>query len=98
MRLHFAVNHMAAPQLALPAFFALARQLGLTDVEIRNDIAGKPIADGTSAAVVRAAAAAAGVNIITINALQRFNEWTPARASEATALADFARDCGARAR
>ena len=93
----FAINHMAAPQLELAAFFALARELGLTDVEIRNDIAGQAILDGTSAATVRAAAQKAGVTIITINALQRFNEWTPARAQEAETLARYAHDCGAKA-
>ena len=93
----FALNHMAAPQLDLAAFFALARSVGITEVEIRNDIAGKAILDGTPAATVRAAAEQAGVAIITINALQRFNEWTPARAAEAEALARYARDCGAKA-
>ena len=96
-RLHFAINHMAAPQLDLQSFFALARELGIDDVEIRNDIAGKPILDGTPAASVRAAAAEAGVNIITINALQRFNAWSFERRAEAEALADYARDCGAAA-
>ena len=95
--MQFAINHMAAPQLELTAFFALARELGLTDVEIRNDIAGQAILDGTSASAVRAAAEKAGVTIITINALQRFNEWTPARAKEAETLARYARDCGAKA-
>lgn len=88
---------MAAPQLELAAFFALARQLGIGDVEIRNDIAGKAILDGTPAAAVKAAARQAGVTILTINALQRFNDWSPTRESEATALAAYARDCGAKA-
>ncbi|MDR3471498.1 MAG: TIM barrel protein [Devosia sp.] len=88
---------MAAPQLGLAAFFALARELGLTDVEIRNDIAGEAILDGTPASTVTAAARQAGVSILTINALQRFNEWTPTREAEATALAAYARDCGAKA-
>ena len=48
-KLRFALNHMAAPQLDLAAFFALARQLGLSEVEIRNDIAGEAILDGTPA-------------------------------------------------
>ena len=96
-RLRFALNHMVAPQLGLAEFFALARGLGITDVEIRNDIAGKPILDGTSARTVRDAAQAAGVTIATINALQRFNEWNATREREAIALADYARDCGAQA-
>jgi 2-keto-myo-inositol isomerase len=93
--LRFALNHMTAPQLGLGEFFALAARLPLGDVEIRNDIAGKPILDGTSAAKVRDAAKAASVRIITINALQRFNDWNATRESEAIALADYARDCGA---
>jgi len=93
----FALNHMAAPQLQLPAFFALARTLGLSEVEIRNDIAGNAILDGTPAPAVRAEAQKAGVTIITINALQRFNEWTEARAAEAETLAAYAQACGARA-
>jgi 2-keto-myo-inositol isomerase len=97
VNLRFALNHMAAPQLDLPAFFGLARGLGITEVEIRNDIAGKPIADGTAAAKVRTLAEEAGVAIITINALQRFNHWSPEREAEAVALARYARDSGSRA-
>ena len=96
-KLRFALNHMAAPQLGLAEFFSLARSLGISEVEIRNDISGKPILDGTSAPSVKAAATNAGVTIITINALQRFNEWNAAREREAIALADYARDCGAKA-
>ncbi len=95
--LRFALNHMAAPQLDLAGFFALARTLELQEVEIRNDIAGRAIADGTPAAAVREAARDRGVSIISINALQRFNEWTAEREAEATALARYARDCGAAA-
>ena len=95
--LQFAVNHMVAPQLELAAFFALARTLGLHSVEIRNDIAGEAISDGTTAAAVRTAAERAGVGILTINALQRFNDWTPERAEEAAVLAAYAHQCGAAA-
>ena len=38
-----------------------------------------------------------GLTILSINALQRFNDWTEARAEEARALADYAGRCGARA-
>jgi 2-keto-myo-inositol isomerase len=37
------------------------------------------------------------VTIISINALQRFNEWNDTRAAEAAELIGYARDCGARA-
>ncbi|MCJ7997309.1 TIM barrel protein [Rhizobium cremeum] len=93
----FALNHMSAPQLLLPAFFDLARKLGTRAVEIRNDLEGNAILDGTPAADIRKLAEDRGLTILSINALQRFNEWTPEREEEAKALADYARDCGARA-
>jgi 2-keto-myo-inositol isomerase len=93
----FGINHIAAPRMAPAEFFRLARSLGLADVEIRNDLEGNAIVDGTPASEVRAAAAEAGVRIATINALQRFNEWMPERESEAIELADYACDVGARA-
>lgn len=95
--LDFALNHMTAPALNLDAFFALAVSLGITKVEIRNDLDGNAILDGTTPAEVKALAARHGVTIISINALQRFNEWTPARAAEAKDLIDYAAAAGARA-
>lgn len=90
----FAINHIVTPALRPQAFFQLARSIGLQDVEIRNDLAGNAIIDGTPAVDVRAQAAEAGVKITTINALQRFNQWTAERAGEAIELADYARDAG----
>lgn len=93
----FALNHMCAPSLGLADFFALALRLGATEVEIRNDLEGNAILDGTSPETVKSLATRAGLTIISINALQRFNEWTPAREAEARALADHASRCGAKA-
>lgn len=93
----FAINHITTPKLRPAAFFKLAKALGLQNVEIRNDLAGNAIIDGTPAAEIRALAEAAGVRIATINALQRFNEWTPEREREAIELADYAQAVGATA-
>ena len=93
----FALNHMTAPGLKLDAFFALAASVGATTVEIRNDLDGNAILDGTRPEEVRTLARRHGVTIVSINALQRFNEWTPARAAEARKLIDYAATCGARA-
>ena len=93
----FALNHMTAPRFEVGEFFRLAGSLGLSEVEIRNDLSGNAILDGTAAATVRALADQAGVTIIAINALQRFNEWTAEREREATELADYAEVCGAKA-
>ena len=93
----FALNHMVAPRLDPAAFLALARDVGVEAVEIRNDLAGNAILDGTPATRMRALAETAGVRILSINALQRFEDWRPERAAEATTLADYAAAAGAEA-
>ncbi|NGO53314.1 TIM barrel protein [Allomesorhizobium camelthorni] len=92
----FALDQMAAPRLDVRAFFALARDLGLRDVDIRNHLGSNAVTRGVPAADVRSAADEAGVTIISVNTLQRFNEWTPAREAEANKLADYAAACGAK--
>ena len=95
--LGFALNHVAAPRRGFAALAALARGLGMDAVEIRNDLPGVEIANAAPASRVRAEAEAAGVAILSINALQRFNVWDGTREAEAAALAAYARGCGARA-
>lgn len=93
--MRFAMNHIAAPGLALPEFFALARRLGATEVEIRNDL---PDVTGTwKAAEVRAAAGDAGVTILSINALYPFNLWKGELPAKAERMADYAAGAGAKA-
>jgi 2-keto-myo-inositol isomerase len=94
--LSFALNHMTAPALPLAEFFALAQSLGISAVEIRNDLAGNAIIDGTPAHQVRILAEKYAQTIISINALQRFNEWNDERGREAHELISYAQDCGAR--
>lgn len=93
----FALNHIIAPRLGPDAFFALAGELGIGAVEIRNDIAGNAILDGTRASTIRRLAEAAGVRILSINALQRFDDWRAPRPIEAITIADYAQACGAEA-
>ncbi|MFT3973665.1 MAG: TIM barrel protein [Amaricoccus sp.] len=93
----FALNHMTTPGLSPEAFFALAGALRLDAVEIRNDLPGNAILDGAPASRIRSLAEAAGVRIISINALQRFDDWRAERANQAVALADYAAACGAEA-
>lgn len=93
----FSLNHMTTPQLAVQDFFALSKSLGIQAVEIRNDLRDNAIIDGTSAEQVKQWAEEAGVKILSINALQRFNQWTPERAVEAMELADYAQACGSEA-
>lgn len=95
MTLRFALNRTCAPQLALPDFIALARAVGVQAVEIRNDIAGREFADGTPPAEIRARLDGAGLRVASVNALQRFNDWTPERDTEARALVATAAALGA---
>jgi len=97
MEADFVVNHMVAPALDVPRFFDLAAGLGCRGVEIRNDLGGDVVAGGLAAEEVGRLAAGRGLSILSINALQRFNDWTEDRAREARALADYAGRCGARA-
>lgn len=91
----FGLNHRVAPAAGLTAFFDLAVSLGIADVEVRNELPGVAIADGTPPETVRREAEARGLTILSINALYPFNVWTPERAESAKALIDYAAACGA---
>ena len=91
----YAINHVVAPRRSFAELAELATALGLDRVEIRNDLPGVPISDGTPPERVREQAESAGVRILALNALQRFNDWNDVRAGEAAGLASYARDCGA---
>lgn len=93
--MRFALNHITTPNLPLPDFFALARALGLTEVEIRGDL--PDVLGAWKPAEVRAEAAKAGVTILSINALYPFNDWTGDLPERARAMADYARVAGAKA-
>ncbi|MDE1996143.1 MAG: TIM barrel protein, partial [Rhizobiaceae bacterium] len=91
----FALNHMCAPKLTVQDFFSMARSLGCNAVEIRNDLDGNAILDGTPADQIKAEADRRDIRILSINALQRFNEWNETRAAEAAQLIDYAKRVGA---
>ena len=93
--MRFSLSHILAPRQSPAQFFAMARALGITDVEIRNDT---PNVVGTIAAVdVKSAAKEAGVNLLSINALYPFNVWNEERRAQTEKLAAYAAACGAEA-
>lgn len=93
--MRFSLSHILAPRQSPAEFFAMACALGGTDVEIRNDT---PNVVGTiPAAEVKAAAEAAGVNLLSINALYPFNVWNAERRVQTEKLAAYAAACGAQA-
>ena len=95
MSIRFALNRTCAPQMSVADFIKLAVSSGVKAVEIRNDVEGREFADGTPADELKAQLDAAGLTVASVNALQRFNEWTPARAKEAEAIISYAATLGA---
>lgn len=93
--MRFAINHISAPRLPLAEFFAMSRRLGVTEVEIRNDI--PDILAAMTPQDVRAEAEAQGITILSINGLYPFNVWSADLADRAARMADYAAECGAAA-
>lgn len=93
--MRFALNHITTPALSVEDFFALARRLGITEVEIRNDT--PDVVGSVAPEAVKDAAAKAGVTLISINALYPFNVWSGDLPARAVALADYAQAAGAQA-
>jgi 2-keto-myo-inositol isomerase len=69
----FAINRIAAPSLTLAQFYDLAAELGVRKVELRNDLGAGGIIDGMKSADAASLALARGIEVISINALQKFN-------------------------
>jgi 2-keto-myo-inositol isomerase len=92
----FSLNHMVAPKLGYAAFFDLAKLLGIDAVEIRNDIETS-LMGNKNAKMIGKLAADKGITILNVNALQRFNQWNGAKASEASRLAEYTALTGAKA-
>lgn len=69
----FALNRIACPSLSLEDFFKFTSDLGLSKVELRNDLPGGAVVDGLPPARVAELAQRHGIRILSINALQKFN-------------------------
>jgi 2-keto-myo-inositol isomerase len=69
----FAINRIAAPSLTLAQFYDLVAELGLRKVELRNDLGAGDIMGGLKSAEAAALASSRGIEVISINALQKFN-------------------------
>ncbi len=93
--MQFSLNHMVAPRLGYNAFFDLALSLGINAVEIRNDIP-TALMGNKNAKLIGKLAKDKGITIITVNALQRWNQWTKAKADEAKKLAEYTALTGAK--
>jgi 2-keto-myo-inositol isomerase len=93
--MNFALNHMVAPKLGYADFFDLALSLGVTAVEIRNDIPTSLMGNKNAKAIAKLARDR-GITIINVNALQRWNQWNKGKAAEAVRLAEYTALTGAK--
>jgi 2-keto-myo-inositol isomerase len=98
-RRRFGLNRIIAPTLPLKDFFAFAASVDVRKVELRNDLGSKDAVDDMKPAAVAQMAADLGLEIISINALQKFNlaSVRDRAASELEALLDLARAIHCRA-
>ncbi len=92
----FALNHMTVARLSFRELIALAAQLGCNGVEVRNDLP-QPLFDGMDPADAGRLARDAGLRILALAEVKRFNDWSDARAAEAAALMQVATAAGAEA-
>ncbi|MBG1233506.1 TIM barrel protein [Aestuariivirga litoralis] len=91
----FSLNHMVSPHLNYAEFFDLALRLGVNAVEIRNDIPTALMGIKNAKAIGKLAQDK-GIEIINVNALQRWNQWDLKKSDEAKRLAEYTATTGAK--
>jgi len=98
-RSRISLNRIIYPDLNLEDFFKLTADLDLSKVELRNDLTERGIIDTYSPEQVKDLSKKYGINIITINALQKFNlgEVLPHTIRELKELIDLSLSIGCKA-
>ena len=92
--IHFAVNHMTVARLSFRNLVALATELGCVGIEVRNDLP-QPLFDGKDPADGGALVRDAGLRLLAVAEVKRFNDWSPDKEAEALALMKIAKSAGA---
>jgi len=68
------INSIMRPKSSVTDFIKLSAGIGLSAVELRNDLPDPRIYGSESAEAINGVLAETGVSILTVNALQRFND------------------------
>ncbi|MCK0769817.1 TIM barrel protein [Chromohalobacter canadensis] len=92
----FALNHMICPRLSVRELIDGATQLGLSAIELRNDVGDNSIKTLDQAREAGRLARDQGIEILSINALYPFNIWNDEHAEQAENLAQLVDACGGR--
>ena len=72
-RSRISLNRIIYSNLELEDFYKFTKDLGLNKIELRNDLPGGEIIDSYSYEQLKELSKKYGVEILTINALQKFN-------------------------
>ena len=72
-RSKFSLNRIIYPKLKLEDFYKFTEDLDLNKIELRNDLPGGKIIDGYTPGQLKELSKEYGMEILTINALQKFN-------------------------
>jgi 2-keto-myo-inositol isomerase len=92
----FALNHMTVARVSYAEFVAMAAALGCVGIEVRNDLP-QPLFDGMSPADAGRMARDAGLRLLAVAEVKRFNDWSDNMGVEALALMKIAAEAGAEA-
>jgi 2-keto-myo-inositol isomerase len=92
----FALNHMTVAHASYADLVGIASRLGCVGIEVRNDLPG-PLFDGMDPAEAGAMARDAGLRLLAVAEVKRFNDWSDEKRTEALALMGIARAAGAEA-
>lgn len=68
------INRIAQPGIPITDLMQLAADTGFSGIELRNDLADPTIRGGESSTVISKKSQDLGIDVLTINALQRFND------------------------
>ena len=88
---YFTLNHIISPNLNLEKFFILSNKLKIKFIEIRNDLPKIDLSK-IEPAYVKDLTIKHDIELISINALQKFNIWNREREKELLYLCDFAKN------
>ena len=92
----FALNHMTVARASYTDLLTIAAQIGCVGVEVRNDLP-QPLFDGIDPSEAGRMARDAGLRLLAVAEVKRFNDWSDAKRREALALMQIARAAGAEA-
>lgn len=95
--MNICLNRITSPALGLKEFLALASACACKGVELRNDLGNTHPYDNLDPAEVRKLLSQFNLEVVSINAQQRFNDGNPIRVEELETLLELGKNIGTKA-